>query len=77
MLRRAPLVVIAHAIVQATYYTSERPDELTGEKTPSFARILTRLRPEMWKQRIKAISGQNKDMNKIFEALEKAILTVA
>ena len=77
VLRQAPLVVIAHAIVQATYYASESPDEITGEKTPSFARILTRLRTEMWKQRIKAISGQQKDMNKIFEALEKAILTAA
>ena len=77
VLRQAPLVVIAHAIVQATYYASECPDEITGEKTPSFARILTRLRTEMWKQRIKAISGQQKDMNKIFEALEKAMLTAA
>lgn len=75
--RQAPLVVIAHAMVQAAYYTSERRDELTGSKPPSFARILTRLRTEMWKQRINAISGRNKDMQKILEALETALLTAA
>lgn len=77
VLRQAPLVVIAHAIVQAAYYASGHRDEITGEKTPSFARILNHLRTEMWKQRIYAISGQNKDMNKIIEALENAMLTAA
>jgi hypothetical protein len=77
VLRQAPLVVIAHAIVQAAYYGSERQDQITGSKTPSFARILTRLRTEMWKQRINAISGHKKDMHKLFDALEKAILTAA
>jgi hypothetical protein len=77
VLRQAPLVVIAHAIVQVAYYGSQRPNKITGEKAPSFARILTRLRTEMWKQRINATSGQNKDMIKIIKALENVMLTAA
>lgn len=77
VLRQAPQVLIAHALVQTAYYSSEQTDQITGSPTPSFARILTRLRTEMWKRRINAISGPEHDLHKIMEALENALLTAA
>jgi hypothetical protein len=74
--RQVPVVLVVHALVVASTYSRACPT--TASATPlSFARALTRLRMEIWTERLSAACTHASTPEKVLDQLERALLTAA
>jgi hypothetical protein len=74
--RQVPTVLVVHALVMAATYSRECPPT-ASTKPMSFARTLTRLRMEIWSERLSAACAHTSTPEKILDQLERALLTAA
>ena len=76
VVRQVPFVLAAHALVQAAFYASSTT---TPAQTapPSFARMLTRVRMQIWTERLSDAFAHSTSPEKVLELLENTLLTAA
>jgi len=73
--RQVPIVIVVHALVMAATYNRPAPTCVTT--APSFARTLTRLRMEIWTERLSDAFAHASTPEKVLDHLERALLTAA
>lgn len=75
--RQVPFVLAVHLLVQVAGYESLSAEVKVGGEVPSFSRLLTRLRLELWGERISTALAQDEKQTKIMELLQEALATAA
>ena len=76
VLRQVPFVLTAHALVQAAFYAN-RGTTTAASAPPSFARLLTRVRMQIWTERLSDAFAHSTSPEKVLELLENTLLTAA
>ena len=76
VVRQVPFVLAVYAMLQAAVYAThaQRPATHTP---PSFARLLTRVRMQIWTERLSDAFDHDKSPEKVLELLENTLLTAA
>jgi hypothetical protein len=78
VLRQAPFVLFVHSLVQAAYHKAAAPARTADPMPPpSFGRILTSLRLELWGHRITSTFARGADPRVFVELLKQSLATAA
>ena len=74
--RQVPFVLAVYGLVQAAVHTAACPTATPGAP-PSFARLLTRVRMQIWTERLSDAFTHSTSPEKVLELLENTLLTAA